>query len=169
MYTHIPHYQTHIQMNLPRRHILRQSRDTNSRRKCAAMAFVVFIPALLNEEATNAPAHGDDLARRHTADLRSVGASWLRCMLGLAADAAAHMLRRVWCHAEKICFDGSSCRSKVRGTGVNRMVRGGRQRHGLPMEHWCSGRRDPSVSADHRTPTGFAGSNFSRNDETRRQ
>ena len=59
------------------------------------MAFVVFIPALLNEEATDAPAHGDDLARRHTADLRSVGASWLRCMLGLAADAAAHMLRRV--------------------------------------------------------------------------
>ena len=114
------------------------SRDTNSRKKCAAMAFVVFIPALLNEEATDAPAHGDDLARRHTADLRSVGASWLRCMLGLAADAAAHMLRRVWCHAEKICFDGSSCRSKVRGTGVNRMVRGGRQRHGLPMEHWCS-------------------------------
>ena len=102
------------------------------------MAFVVFIPALLNEEATDAPAHGDDLARRHTADLRSVGASWLRCMLGFAADAAAHMLRRVWWHAEKICFDGSSCRSKVRGTGVNRMVRGGRQRHGLPMEHWCS-------------------------------
>ena len=56
------------------------------------MAFVVFIPALLNEEATDAPAHGDDLARRHTADLRSVGASWLRCMLGLAADAAAHIL-----------------------------------------------------------------------------
>ena len=68
------------------------------------MAFVVFIPALLNEEATDAPAHGDDLARRHTADLRSVGASWLRCMLGLAADAAAHMLRRVWCHAEKRVF-----------------------------------------------------------------
>ena len=117
------------------------------------MAFVVFIPALLNEEATDAPAHGDDLARRHTADLRSVGASWLRCMLGLAADAAAHMLRRVWCHAEKICFDGSSCRSKVRGTGVNRMVRGGRQRHGLPMEHWCSV-DVATISADHRSPTG---------------
>ena len=115
------------------------------------MAFVVFIPALLNEEATDAPAHGDDLARRHTADLRSVGASWLRCMLGLAADAAAHMLRRVWCHAEKICFDGSSCRSKVRGTGVNRVVRGGRQRHGLPMEHWW--RRDRAASG----PTFAAG------------
>ena len=111
------------------------------------MAFVVFIPALLNEEATDAPAHGDDLARRHTADLRSVGASWLRCVLGLAADAAAHMLRRVWCHAEKICFDGSSCRSKVRGTGVNRVVRGGRQRHGLPMEHWW--RRDRAASGQH--------------------
>ena len=132
-------------MNLPRHHILAPV-ATQIHEKCAAMAFVVFIPALLNEEATDAPAHGDDLARRHTADLRSVGASWLRCMLGLAADAAAHMLRRVWCHAEKICFDGSSCRSKVRGTGVNRMVRGGRQRHGLPMEHWCSGRRDPSAA-----------------------
>ena len=141
-------------MNLPRHHICRQPPARHKfTEKMRSMAFVVFIPALLNEEATDAPAHGDDLARRHTADLRSVGASWLRCMLGLAADAAAHMLRRVWCHAEKICFDGSSCRSKVRGTGVNRMVRGGRQRHGLPMEHWCSV-DVATISADHRSPTG---------------
>ena len=143
-------------MNLRRDHILPPVADKLAE-KCAAMAFVVFIPALLNEEATNAPAHGDDLARRHTADLRSVGASWLRCMLGLAADAAAHMLRRVsWCHAEKICFDGSSCRSKVRGTGVNRMVRGGRQRHGLPMEHWWRRYRAASGPTI-RWPTGLRG------------
>ena len=89
---------------------------------------------MLDGQAMSQPAAACHPVQHLAADLRPARARWPRVLVVLLAHAAAQLRRRVCSQARYASVEQSSSRPKVSSEVLNRMARGRRLRHGLPIE-----------------------------------